>query len=74
MIKGAKAKSTKESPWWVAEDYETCSACTHGYAHRAEIHCFDCDAPTCPICIEQTTTLELICPGCLESREREGVS
>ena len=70
-VSKAKAKSGGAVPWWLSEESETCFACNHLHAHRTEIYCFDCDGPVCPICIEQTTTLELICPGCLNSRSRE---
>jgi hypothetical protein len=72
-MKGAQANKSRVQPWWLAEDSESCSSCSHPYAHRTEIFCFDCDAPICPICIERTTTFELICPGCVKARSSEEV-
>jgi len=66
-----KVKQDRVQPWWLAADSESCASCSHQYAHRSEVHCFDCDAPICPICIETTTTFEFICPGCSEARSRE---
>jgi hypothetical protein len=61
----------KSLPWWLQDDSESCQACSHAYAHRTEIYCVDCDGPVCPVCVQQTITLELICPGCADSRAVE---
>ena len=68
-----KARTKASPPWWLAEDNEACGSCSHAYAHRTEIYCFDCDAAICPVCIVKTEALEFICPGCQESRKSEEV-
>lgn len=69
----SKGNPGRAVPWWLSEDNETCFACNHQYAHRTEIYCFDCDAAICPICVVRTSTTELICPGCSDSRSTEEV-
>jgi len=70
-MSAVKTKSRQALPWWLQADHESCAACSHTYAHRTEIYCFDCDAPVCPICVQRTVELEMVCPGCHDSRTKE---
>ena len=70
-MRAPSKKSARALPWWLQEDHESCSACSHTIAHRTEVYCFDCDAVICPICVQRTETVELICPGCFDSRNTE---
>lgn len=65
-------KSNNNVPWWWFEDgTETCSVCTHAYAYQTGGYCLDCDDTVCSVCIQETVTLELLCPGCVTARASE---
>lgn len=70
-MSAARKKSKRALPWWLQEDDDFCSTCSHTIAHRTEVYCLDCDNAICPICVQRTETVELICPGCSESRNSE---
>lgn len=65
------AKARGIQPWWLTDTTEICPACSQAYAYHTEIRCFDCDGPSCPICVQTTTTIELTCPECFECRSSE---
>jgi len=59
------------SPWWLIETGEICCACGQQYARGTEIYCDACDGSVCAICVQQTETLAVVCPGCYDT-EAEG--
>jgi hypothetical protein len=65
-------RAKHQTPWWLEQGTESCSNCNHTYAHRTEVFCFDCDGPVCAVCVQQTVTLELVCPSCLTNRDTGG--
>jgi hypothetical protein len=67
----ASSKRQREAAWWLVETHERCSTCNHGFAHRTEFYCIDCDGAVCPVCIQRTVMLEFVCPGCFSDRHEE---
>ncbi len=72
---GVTAKQNGPAPWWWFEGgTETCSVCSHSYAYQTGGYCLDCDGTVCSVCVQETVTMELLCPGCVTTRESEGES
>jgi hypothetical protein len=64
-------KTLQALPWWLVHTTETCSTCSQSYAYHTEIRCLECDAPTCPICVQVTSKRELWCNECFDSADSE---
>jgi len=60
--------STSRNRW---RGHETCGFCMQTYVYELERHCFRCDRPICPLCIEVRTVREaLVCPECRPAEPR----
>lgn len=56
--------------WWLEEGTEQCPHCLYWIAWEAEVHCVDCDGPSCPMCsVELRERGGIICPGCTQPAE-----
>jgi hypothetical protein len=69
MAKHAKTigrAKTAGAPWWLAQGEEDCPHCEHTYSYHAEVRCFECDAPICPMCIVRLSE-QFFCPDCREA-------
>jgi hypothetical protein len=49
--------------WWLDAGEEDCPHCDQAYWYAAEVRCFDCDAPICPMCIVRAGG-HVLCPEC----------
>jgi hypothetical protein len=66
MAKQAKAgdvPKTRGTPWWLDVGDEDCPHCDQTYSYRAEVRCFECDAPICQMCIVRIDE-HVFCPEC----------
>ena len=71
MARSAKSKSAAQSnasPWWLHEGEEDCPHCDQTYTYCAELRCFDCDAPICPMCIVRIGE-HVFCPECQQQTD-----
>src|SRR4051812_44178690 len=62
----AKSNSTGKAganPWWLDVGEEDCPHCDHTYSYEAELRCFECDAPICPMCVVRVQE-KIVCPNC----------
>lgn len=64
-------KTRREPPWWLEVGTEVCPACNHLYLYETEYRCFDCDGPLCPMCVVETTAVDISCPTCCEKPKAE---
>jgi hypothetical protein len=67
----AKPKGATKSaavPWWLEAGEEDCPHCGETYTYAAEVRCFACDAPICPMCIVRVDARAL-CPDCRDDTE-----
>jgi hypothetical protein len=59
--KGGAATGTVR--WWLESGEEDCPHCEQTYTYAAEVRCFECDAPICPMCIVRVHE-HVLCPDC----------
>ena len=50
--------------WWIEGADAECRHCSLGYAFEREVHCIECDAPMCPLCVERIES-RVLCPDCV---------
>jgi hypothetical protein len=72
MARQVKSGQTKGggSRWWIDHGEEDCPHCEQTYSYSAEVRCFDCDAPICPMCIVRVGA-HRFCPECGESAQEK---
>jgi hypothetical protein len=62
---GDRRKQSGRSPWWLGGGSEQCRYCLGWYAWEVALHCIDCDAPVCPLCvIRYSAEHRVACPAC----------
>jgi len=53
------------SLWWLSGGSQQCRYCLGWYAWEVALHCIDCDAPVCPLCVVRRRAERLVaCPAC----------
>ena len=61
--------SREPHAWWIAGADLECAHCSLGYAYEREVHCVECDAPMCALCVERVET-RMLCPACVPRRRK----
>ena len=58
----ATSATAGRAPWWLG-GHEDCPHCDQHYAVEMQVHCVDCDAPICPLCVVRVEA-HTRCPDC----------
>ena len=61
--KAGKPTHSAQEPWWIEGADVECRHCSLGYAYEREVHCIECDAPMCPLCVTRIRN-RILCPDC----------
>ena len=61
----------KLQAWWLETGTEICPSCHQLYLYETQYRCEDCDGPTCSDCVQQSESLTMVCPTCVECNESD---